>query len=206
MRDTAPLDPPTDGRDTRGRFRPGRSGNPAGKKPGTLNHATRLKRLLDGDDFDVVARQLIALAREGHGPSVRFLMERLVPKGRGRTVALDLPGDATRAARGAAIVTAMCAGELSPDEAKTMLAVMASADAIPHQAAAGTAAAGDTGAETPSRDAVAPRPPIRAAVPVTGDRGSEDPGIDLQTTCIPPGRASGRAAPSGAPRGVAAAA
>jgi hypothetical protein len=38
-------------RDARGRFQPGCSGNPAGKKPGTLNRATILKRVMaEGDE------------------------------------------------------------------------------------------------------------------------------------------------------------
>jgi hypothetical protein len=115
-------------RDARGRFQPGMSGNPAGKKPGTLNHATRLKAMLADDAYDAVARQLIDAARDGHKPSVRFLMERLVPKPRGRAIALDLPPGASRSQRLAALVDQMCAGEISADEAKAMIAVLGAVD------------------------------------------------------------------------------
>jgi hypothetical protein len=38
-------------RDANGRFLPGQSGNPAGKKPGTRNRATTLREALkDGED------------------------------------------------------------------------------------------------------------------------------------------------------------
>jgi hypothetical protein len=117
--DTAPA-----GRDARGRFQPGQSGNPAGKKPGTLNHATRLKLLLADEAYDVVAGRLIAAATDGHMPSVKFLMERLVPKPRWRAIALDLPPGASRRERLTALVDQMCAGEISPDEAKAMIAVI----------------------------------------------------------------------------------
>ena len=39
-------------RDTSGRFKPGCSGNPAGKQPGTLNHTTRMKQWLDDPEAD----------------------------------------------------------------------------------------------------------------------------------------------------------
>jgi hypothetical protein len=110
-------------RNARGRFQPGQSGNPAGKKPGTLNHATRLKLLLADEAYDVVAHRLIDAARDGHLPSVRFLMERLVPKPRGRAIALDLPPGASPRQRATALVDLMCAGEISAEEAKAMIAV-----------------------------------------------------------------------------------
>src|SRR3954470_5789612 len=94
-------------RDGRGRFQPGHSGNPAGKKPGTLNHATRLKRLLSDEAYDTVAGRMIDAATEGHIPSVRFLMERMVPKPRGRAIALELPAGASRTERLTAVVDLM---------------------------------------------------------------------------------------------------
>ena len=49
---------PSATRDAGGRFMPGCSGNPAGKKPGTQNWATRLKRALKDGDDDAIARAL----------------------------------------------------------------------------------------------------------------------------------------------------
>lgn len=169
---TPSLDRPTEGRDARGRFQPGCSGNPAGKKPGTLNHATRLKQMVGEADFDTVADHLLAAARDGHGPSVRFVMERLVPKGRGRPITLDLPAGASRRARGAAIVDGMCAGEITPDEAKLMLTVMARAAAIPEEAPIADAVA-DMAADT----APVARAHGDATAPAAGD---------LHFTCISP--------------------
>jgi hypothetical protein len=121
MTDPHPAEP---ARDTRGRFQPGQSGNPAGKKPGTLNHATRLKLLLADERYDAMARRLIDAATDGHLPSIRFLMERLVPKPRGRATALDLPAGSSRAQRVSAIVDLMCAGEISAEEARAMIRVL----------------------------------------------------------------------------------
>jgi hypothetical protein len=115
---------PDSARDARGRFQPGQSGNPAGKKPGTQNHATRLKLLLDDPAYDKIARQTIEAATGGHWPAVRFLMERLVPRPRSREITVDLPAGASKAERLTALVDLMFAGEISPDEAKAMIAVL----------------------------------------------------------------------------------
>src|SRR5580700_4921510 len=62
-------------RDARGRFQPGSSGNPAGKKPGTLNRATLLKRVMaDGDD-EQIAKLILERARKGEWGPMRFVLE-----------------------------------------------------------------------------------------------------------------------------------
>jgi hypothetical protein len=114
-------------RNARGRFQPGASGNPAGKKPGTLNHATRFKHLLDDGDFETAARHIIERAREGNFAAARFLLDRLDPKPRGRAITLDLP-EGSSPERFAALTRAMCRGEVTPDEAKTIAAVLEAED------------------------------------------------------------------------------
>src|SRR5581483_4096912 len=94
-------------RDGRGRFRPGVSGNPAGKPPGTLNQATILKRwMADGDD-ERLGRQVIERALKGEWAALCFVMERLDPKPRSRPIALDFPDEASFAARCEIVVRAM---------------------------------------------------------------------------------------------------
>src|SRR4051795_9409481 len=91
MSDISQTDTHPTTRDARGRFQPGTSGNPAGKKPGTLNHATRLKRSLEDEagDFEAAARGIAARARKGEFAAARFLVDRLDPKPRGRPIELD---------------------------------------------------------------------------------------------------------------------
>src|SRR3954467_6271256 len=124
-------------RDGRGRFQPGVSGNPAGKKPGTLNHATRLKRSLEdpAGDFDAAARGIAARARKGEFAAARFLVDRLDPKPRGRPIELEIPDDARGAARYAAVTRAMCAGEITPDEALVVVRVLEAEDKADERAA-----------------------------------------------------------------------
>src|SRR6267154_4406739 len=113
----------TASRDANGRFLPGQSGNPAGKRPGTRNRATLIREALDGDEEMVVARSVIDKAKSGDGVAARFLLGLLCPRPRGRAITLDLPegagaGDTVAAFN--ATLQAMAAGEITPDEALTV--------------------------------------------------------------------------------------
>src|SRR5258707_8291685 len=80
-------------RDANGRFAPGISGNPAGKKPGTRNRATVLhEALAEGEDI-AAARIVIDKALAGDQVAARFVVGRLMPRPcpRGQEIALDLP-------------------------------------------------------------------------------------------------------------------
>jgi hypothetical protein len=108
-------------RDANGRFLPGCSGNPAGKKLGTRNRATVLREALaDGEDKKL-ARLVIDKALAGDAVTARFLLERLEPKPRGRPIELELPegesaaGDVVAAFN--STLRAMAAGQITPAEA-----------------------------------------------------------------------------------------
>jgi hypothetical protein len=112
-------------RDASGRFLPGRSGNPWGKKPGTRNRATEIRAMLAEGEGTAVARTVIDKAKSGDAVAARFLLGLLCPRPRprGRAIALALP-DGTRAgdtvAAFNATLQAMAAGEITPDEALTV--------------------------------------------------------------------------------------
>src|SRR5258708_39540754 len=85
-------------RDANGRFVPGQSGNPAGKKPGTRNRATVLREALaDGEDV-AAARIVIVKALAGNAVAARFIIDRLEPRPRGPAGSLVLPGGASAGA------------------------------------------------------------------------------------------------------------
>src|SRR5216684_4222453 len=107
-------------RDERGRFVPGRSGNPAGKLPGTRNRATLLRAALDGEDGPAMARVIIDKAIAGDVVTARFCLDRLEPRPRSRAIAIDLPEGrrvSDIVAAYDATVEAMMNGEITPDEA-----------------------------------------------------------------------------------------
>lgn len=105
---------------TGGKFKPGQSGNPAGKAKGTRNHTTRaLEALLDGE-AEALTRRAIELAQDGDTVALRLCLDRLLPPRKDRPITFDLPPvettDDLPKATGA-IVSAVAAGELTPSEA-----------------------------------------------------------------------------------------
>jgi Family of unknown function (DUF5681) len=114
-------------RDARGRFSPGRSGNPRGRLRGSRNRATLLaEALLDGQAEELV-RRVIGSALEGDGQAQRLCLERIIAPRRNEHVrfalpALTSPGDAARAL--AAVAAAVARGDLAPAEAGDLAALV----------------------------------------------------------------------------------
>ncbi len=114
-------------RDANGRFLPGQSGNPTGKKPGTRNHATLLREALNEGEDRTAARIVIDKALAGNLVAARFVVDRLMPRPRSRAIELDLPdgagaGDIVTAYD--ATVQAMATGDITPEEALTVTRVL----------------------------------------------------------------------------------
>ena len=78
-------------RGERGRWAPGQSGNPAGKKPGTPNRATRLRELFAEETIERALQVLAAAVEAGNLVAARFVLDRLYPKPRERCIDLGLP-------------------------------------------------------------------------------------------------------------------
>src|SRR5262249_30676848 len=106
---------------------PGVSGNPAGRLPGTRNRATMAaEALLDGE-AEALTRKAVELALEGDTVALRLCLERLRTPRRSRRVTFNLPTIKTAAdllPAFAAVVSAMGAGELAPDEASMIAGVL----------------------------------------------------------------------------------
>lgn len=110
-----------------GRFRPGRSGNPAGRPRGSRNKTTvAIEALLDGQ-AEGLTQRLLSDAGRGNATALRICFDRLVPRPKGRPVPFALPrlesgADAVDAAT--TIVEAVAAGELTPLEALDLIKVV----------------------------------------------------------------------------------
>jgi len=114
-------------RDANGRFAPGSSGNPAGKKPGTRNRATILREALAEGEGIAAARIVIDKALAGNAVAARFVIGLLMPRPRDRAIELDLPdtrGASDVLAASNATVQAMAAGAITPQEALTVTRVL----------------------------------------------------------------------------------
>lgn len=107
----------TAGRDSRGRFQPGQSGNPAGKPPGTKNRATLLQDALRDGEVAAALRVIIDKAVAGNVAAARFVLDGIAPKPRGRAIDLGLPEDAPIAEAHRALLRHLFAGEVTADEA-----------------------------------------------------------------------------------------
>jgi hypothetical protein len=102
------------------KWKPGESGNPAGRKPG----ATLAGRLRDavGKDFDAIVEAVIKAAKEGDMQAASLLLSRTCPPVRPvqEPVAVPLAGE-TLTEKAGAILDAVGRGELAPMDAKTLL-------------------------------------------------------------------------------------
>ena len=112
----------------RGRpFKPGQSGNPAGKPKGA-RHAALLALDAIGEEAakDVLAK-VIEAAKEGDARSAEIILRRLWPERKGRPVLIELPPiekPADIVTGLAAVAAAMAAGEITPDEASAVAGVL----------------------------------------------------------------------------------
>lgn len=108
-------------------FKPGQSGNPNGKPNGARSKATILGKKILQDDADAIVQAVVDAAKGGDMQAARLCVERLIPVRRGRPVVFPLPAlesadDVGKAF--SAIVAAMARGELTPDEAGAVAAVI----------------------------------------------------------------------------------
>jgi hypothetical protein len=109
------------------RFKPGTSGNPKGKPKGAKHKALIALDQIGADAAREVLQSTIAAAKRGNSRAAEILLARLWPARKSRPVVLDLP--AVTSASGitealAAVVQAMGAGEIAPDEAQAVAAVI----------------------------------------------------------------------------------
>lgn len=84
-------------------WKPGQSGNPAGKPVGARHRATMLAEQMIGDEAERVIRKVIDLALTGDITCLRLCLERLAPPRKDSPVTIRLP----RIERAADAVSAM---------------------------------------------------------------------------------------------------
>ena len=109
-------------------YKPGQSGNPDGKKPGTISKRTQLAKLLEPHATDLI-NKAVELARNGDVNALRLCIERLLPKAKSETISMSLPNiDYTKVPAllvlGAEIIHAISNQELTPEQGKTLTSVI----------------------------------------------------------------------------------
>jgi hypothetical protein len=113
----------------RGRFKPGQSGNPAGRPAGSRHRVSLLVEQLIENEAEALTRAALTQAKAGDGALLKALLDRLAPPRRERPVQVDLPPlqspqDAPEVA--AALLVLAASGELTPSEAQGLAGLLES--------------------------------------------------------------------------------
>ena len=109
-----------------GRWKPGQSGNPKGKPPGS-GELQRLRASIAADVPEILAG-LVAAAKGGDAQAAKLILERIFPavKPVEQTQELDLPEGGTLTAQGRAVLSAVSLGDLAPGQGAQLLAAIGS--------------------------------------------------------------------------------
>ena len=107
-----------------GKWKPGVSGNPKGKTPGS-GELQKLRATLAADVPGILAG-LVTAAKGGDVQAARLILERILPpvKAIEQAVKLQLPNDGTLTAKASAVLSAAAAGELAPGQAAQLIAAL----------------------------------------------------------------------------------
>ena len=108
----------------RGYWKPGQSGNPAGRKPGTGEVAAI--RAAIAERVPELLAALMTKALDGDIGAARLLLERAIAplKSIEQAIELKLPNDGTLTAKAAAVLNAAAAGDLAPGQAGQLIAAL----------------------------------------------------------------------------------
>lgn len=110
----------TEPKKKRGSWKPGQSGNPAGRPPG-LGEVGRFRAAI-GDRVPELLAAMMTRALEGDVGAARLLLERAIAplKAAEQPQALTLP-DGTLTEQGRAVLASVAAGELAPGQGAALL-------------------------------------------------------------------------------------
>jgi hypothetical protein len=107
-------------------FKPGQSGNPAGKPPGSKNRATVLAQSLFDGEAEALTRKIIELAKAGDMQALRVCIDRLCPpmKAQAAPVQVEIPETDSMSDIASAFIKAAADGRLPPDVAAQLVSAV----------------------------------------------------------------------------------
>ncbi len=105
----------------KGRWKPGESGNPAGRKPG--NGKIAALRASIAEHLPEVIQQMVLKAKDGDVQAAKLLLDRVIPslKSAEQPMELTLPQGAGLAEKGESIIKAVANGSLAPSQGGSLL-------------------------------------------------------------------------------------
>ncbi len=104
-------------------FKPGQSGNPAGRPPGKSARG-RFRELVEPELKELV-KTLVDLARGGDVQAIRVILDKTVPNLKASTDNIKMTTGGTLEETGAAVIASMTRGAISPDEALNIMGTLA---------------------------------------------------------------------------------
>ena len=107
-------------------FEKGESGNPSGRPPGIRDKRTAMRDLLLPNAPELVAKA-VEMAKAGDATALRICLDRLIPPAKARDDPVTLPRmDSSQADNARVVVKALAEGEITPEEAVTILQALTS--------------------------------------------------------------------------------
>jgi hypothetical protein len=104
-------------------FKKGQTGNAQGRKPGKTSRG-RFREQVDMA-LPAIIENLVKAAQGGDMQATKIILDRCVAVLKPTTDTLSIPDCGTLADQGAAIITAMARREVSPDQARAAIGVLA---------------------------------------------------------------------------------
>ena len=103
-----------------GTWKPGQCGNPKGRPKGTRDKRSKLR---DGllKEVPGILKTLVAAAKKGDIQAAKLILERTLPALKSAAETLTLSGADTPANQGRMVLGACAKGDISPDEAATLM-------------------------------------------------------------------------------------
>lgn len=108
------------------KFKPGQSGNPAGR-PKDKTPATLLRKSI-ADDMPEILNKLVELAKGGDVQAAKVLLDRICPPLKPQALPIALPVNGSLTEQGSEIIKATMAGQIPPDIGSQLIT------ALTHQA------------------------------------------------------------------------
>ena len=104
------------------RFKPGQSGNPHGRPPGT-GLSARLRESIR-DDLPEVLEAIVRAAKDGDMAAARILLDRIIPTLKPVDMPLVVDRQKGLAEQGRSVLDAVSAGQVTPDQADRLLSAI----------------------------------------------------------------------------------
>ena len=101
-------------------WKPGQSGNPKGRKPGSTTKHAKLRRSIEEHVPDIIGA-MVEAAKGGDTAAAKLLLERALPALKAQGTPVALPMGETLSDTGRNVLIAVGAGQMAPEQAGLLL-------------------------------------------------------------------------------------